>query len=87
MSGPNNIVTCQPIVELRNRALLGSRPLNASRPNTRYAAVGEAVFIPCCFETREVEVRAVPSRAAPQRFQVNDLKTDSVALTLHTTVG
>jgi hypothetical protein len=36
------IVTCQPIVGLRNRALLGSRPLNASRPNTCYAAVGEA---------------------------------------------
>jgi hypothetical protein len=35
-------VTCQPIVGLRNRALLGSRPLNASRPNTCYAAVGEA---------------------------------------------
>jgi hypothetical protein len=32
---------------LRNRALLGSRPLNASRPNTRCAAVGEAVFAPC----------------------------------------
>jgi hypothetical protein len=49
-------VTCQPIVGLRNRALLGSRPLNASRPNTRYAAIGEAVFTPC---------RAVPSRTAP----------------------
>jgi hypothetical protein len=40
-------VTCQPIVGLRNRALLGSRPLNALRPNTRYAAIGEAVFTPC----------------------------------------
>jgi hypothetical protein len=69
----HNIVTCQPIVGLRNRALLGSRPLNASRPNTRYAAVGEEVFIPCRFEPREVEDRAVPSRAAPQRFQGNDL--------------
>jgi hypothetical protein len=39
---PENIVTCQPIVGLRNRALLGSRPLNASRPSTRCAAVGEA---------------------------------------------
>jgi hypothetical protein len=37
-------------------ALLGSRPLNASRPNTRCAAVGEAVSSPC---------RAVPSRTAP----------------------
>jgi hypothetical protein len=53
--------------------LLGSRPLNASRPNTRYAAVGEAVFAPCRFEPREVEDRAVPSRAARQRFQGNDL--------------
>jgi hypothetical protein len=68
-----NIVTCQPIVGLRNRALLGSRPLNASRPNARYAAVGEAAFTPCRFEPREVEDRAVPSRAAPRRFQGNDL--------------
>jgi hypothetical protein len=37
-----NIVTCQPIVGLRNRALLGSRPLNASRPSTCCATVGEA---------------------------------------------
>jgi hypothetical protein len=42
-----NTVTCQPIVELRNRALLGSRPLNASRPNIRYATTGEAVSSPC----------------------------------------
>jgi hypothetical protein len=40
-----NIVTCQPIVGLRNRALLGSRPLNASRPNTRYAAVGKRCLL------------------------------------------
>jgi hypothetical protein len=52
----NNIVTCQPFVGLRNRALLGSRQLNASRPNTCPAAVGEALFAPC---------RAVPSRTAP----------------------
>jgi hypothetical protein len=38
-----SIVTCQPIVGLRNRALLGSRQLNASRPSTRCVAVGEAV--------------------------------------------
>jgi hypothetical protein len=37
-----NIVTCQPIVGLRNKALLGSRPLSASRPSTRCATVGEA---------------------------------------------
>jgi hypothetical protein len=36
------IVTCQPFVGLRNRALLGSRQINASRPSTRCAAVGEA---------------------------------------------
>jgi hypothetical protein len=52
------IVTCQPIVGLRNRAFLGSRPLNASRPNTRYATTGEAVFTPC---------RAVPCWAEPHR--------------------
>jgi hypothetical protein len=67
------IVTCQPIVGLCNGALLGSWPLNASRPNTHYAAVGEVVFALCRFEPREVEDPAVPSRAAPQRFQGNDL--------------
>jgi hypothetical protein len=51
------IVTCQPIVELRNKALLGSRQLNTSRTSTRSAAVGEAVFAPC---------RAVPSGATPR---------------------
>jgi hypothetical protein len=40
------IVTCQPIVGLRNRALLGSRPVNNSRLNTRYATIGEAAFSP-----------------------------------------
>jgi hypothetical protein len=49
------IVTCQPIVGLRNKALLGSRPLNASRPNTRCAAVGEAVFAPCRAEQNRTE--------------------------------
>jgi hypothetical protein len=39
-------VTCRPIVGLRNRALLGSQPVNNSRPNTRYATIGEAVFSP-----------------------------------------
>jgi hypothetical protein len=43
----DDIVTCQPIVGLRKKSLLGSRPLNASRPNTRCAAVGEAGFAPC----------------------------------------
>jgi hypothetical protein len=66
-------VTYQPIVGLRMGAFLGSRPLNASRPNTRYAAVGETVFTPCRFEPWEVEDRAVPNRAALQRFQGNDL--------------
>jgi hypothetical protein len=42
-----NIVTRQPIVGLRYRALLGSRPANNSRPNTRYTTIGEAVFSPC----------------------------------------
>jgi hypothetical protein len=51
-----NNVTCQPIVGLRNRALLGSRPLNASRTNTRYATTGEAVSSP---------YRAVLSWTAP----------------------
>jgi hypothetical protein len=49
------IVTCQPIVGLRNKALLGSRPLNASRPNTCCAAVGEAVFAPCRAEQNRTE--------------------------------
>jgi hypothetical protein len=40
---------------LRNRALLGSRPLNASRLNTRCAAVGEAVFAPCRAEQNRAE--------------------------------
>jgi hypothetical protein len=42
-----NIVTCELVVGLRNRALLGSRPLNASRPNTRCATTGEAMSSPC----------------------------------------
>jgi hypothetical protein len=42
-----NSVTCQPIVGSRNRALLGSRLLNASWPNTHYATTGEAVSSPC----------------------------------------
>jgi hypothetical protein len=65
-----NIVTCQPIVGLRNRALLGSRPLNALRPNTPYATIGEAVFIPC---------RAMPSRTAPC------VATQQAAMTSHGT--
>jgi hypothetical protein len=63
-----NIVTCQPIVLLRNRTLLGSRPLSASRPNTRCAAVGEAVSSPC---------RAVPNRTAPC------VATQKAAMTSH----
>jgi hypothetical protein len=41
-----DIVTCQPIVGLRNRALLGSRPLSALRPSTRCA--GGGVFFVLC---------------------------------------
>jgi ABC-type phosphonate transport system ATPase subunit len=41
-----HIVTCQPIVGLRSSALLGNRQLNASLPNTRHAAVGEAGSFP-----------------------------------------
>jgi hypothetical protein len=55
LQGVKYIVTCQPIIGLRNKALLGDRPLNASWPNTFCAAVGEAVFAPC---------RAVLSRTA-----------------------
>jgi hypothetical protein len=40
---------------LRNRASLGSRPLNASRRNTRCSAVGEAVFAPCRAEQNRTE--------------------------------
>jgi hypothetical protein len=42
-----SIVTRQSFVGSHNRALLGSRQLNASRLNTRSAAVGEAMFAPC----------------------------------------
>jgi hypothetical protein len=57
-----DIVTCQPIVGLRSKALLGSRQLNASRTSTRSAAVGEAVFAPC----RAAPSGATPSAAAQQ---------------------
>jgi hypothetical protein len=50
-----NIVTCQPFVGSRNRALLGSRQLNASRTSTCCAAVGEAVFAPCHAEQNRTE--------------------------------
>jgi hypothetical protein len=55
-------VTCRPIVGLLNPLL------NTSRPNTRYAAIGEAVFYPC---------RAVPSRTAPC------VATQQAAMTSH----
>jgi hypothetical protein len=51
------IVTCQPIVGLRNKVLLGSRQLNASRTSTRCAAV------------RENRVRSVPCRAEQNHTQ------------------
>jgi hypothetical protein len=54
-SSKQRIVTCQPIVGLRKKALLGSRPLNASRPNTRCAAVGQAVFASCRAEQNRTE--------------------------------
>jgi hypothetical protein len=60
-------VTCQPFVGSRNRALLGSRQLNASRTSTRSAAVGEAVFAPC---------RAVPCRAEPRRALLHSRRDD-----------
>jgi hypothetical protein len=46
---------CQPTVGLRNRALLGSRQLSASRPSTRCAAGGGGVF-------------SVPFRPEPNRI-------------------
>jgi hypothetical protein len=52
------------------QGLLGSRPVNNSRPNTRYATTGEAVSSPC---------RAVPSRTAPC------VATQHVAMTSHAT--
>jgi hypothetical protein len=64
----SNILTCQPIIGLRNKVLLGGRLLNASRPNTLCAAVGEAVFAPC---------RAVLSRTAPSAG------TQQAAMTSH----
>jgi hypothetical protein len=48
-------VTCQPFVGSRNRALLGSRQLNASRKSTGCAAVEEAVFAPCSAEQNRTE--------------------------------
>jgi hypothetical protein len=68
-------VTCQPFVGLRNRTLLGSRPLSASRPSTRYAAVGEAVLAPCRFEPREgnsrPQWRHTAARSLPRKRRVN----------------
>jgi hypothetical protein len=89
-------VTCQPIVGLRNRALLGSRPLNASRPNTRCAAVGEAVSSPCpavpCRAVRAEPHRALlhsrprwrhtASRSFPRKRRVNTVTWRYTALTL-----
>jgi hypothetical protein len=51
----DSIVTCQPFVGLRNGAWLGSCLLNASRPNTRCVAVGEAVFAPCRAKQNRIE--------------------------------
>jgi hypothetical protein len=67
---PNNVSLSfyDDIVTWMARALICSWPINTSRPNTRYATIGEAVSTPCCFEPREVEDRAVPSRTAPCSF-------------------
>jgi hypothetical protein len=45
----HDTVTCKPIVGLRNKALLGSRPLNVSQLNTHCVAVGESgvCTVPC----------------------------------------
>jgi hypothetical protein len=56
----NIIVTCQPSVGLRNRALLGSRQLNASRPSTRCSKGSGVCSVPC---------RAVPCRAEQNRIE------------------
>jgi hypothetical protein len=63
----DDIMTCQPFVGLRN-GVSRHRPVNNSRPNTRCAAVGEAVFAPC---------RAVPSRTA------TSAATQQAAMTSH----
>jgi predicted exporter len=57
-------VTCQHIVGLRNKAMLGSRPLSASRPNTRCAAV------------RESGVSSVPCRAERHRALLHSRRDD-----------
>jgi hypothetical protein len=64
------IVTCQPIFGLCNRALLGSRLLNTSRPNTRYTAIGEAVSSPCRAEPIRVLLHNRPwwRHTAPRSF-------------------
>jgi hypothetical protein len=41
MCAQEYIVTCHPIVGLRNKALQGTRPLSASRQSAHCAAVGE----------------------------------------------
>jgi hypothetical protein len=57
-------VTCQHIVGLRSRALLGSRQLNASRPNTRDRSGGSCLL------------RAVPCRAEPHRALLHSGRDD-----------
>jgi hypothetical protein len=51
--------------------LLGSRPLNASRPNTRCAAVGEAVFAPCRAEQNRTERCCTAGRDGVTRQHVH----------------
>jgi hypothetical protein len=48
-------VTCQPIIGLRNKVLLGSRLLNASRPIHAARRWGEAVFARCCAKQNRTE--------------------------------
>jgi hypothetical protein len=59
-----HIVTCRPTVGLRIRTLLGSRPVNTSRSNTRYATIEEVVFSPCRAVSSRTVIRVPTQHAA-----------------------
>jgi hypothetical protein len=74
-------VTGQPIVGLRKGALLGSRPLNASRPNTRYAAVGEAGSSLCrCDDVMQQHWNMVPAQQGAMTSHSSTLASEATLL-------
>jgi hypothetical protein len=66
------IVTCQPTVGLRNRALLGSWRLSASRPSTRCAAVSS----PCrqCEPNRTVRCYTIDAMTSRNSIGIRFLR-------------